>query len=79
VDEDTAAFVDPDRVFRVMGSGAVTVVDGSEVEHLSMDSAREDSPVSIIGLRVHVLVDGGSFDLESRTASPQSAVGARKG
>jgi cyanophycinase len=79
VDEDTAAFIDPDRVFRVMGSGAVTVVDGSEVEHLSMDSAREDSPVSIIGLRVHVLVDGGSFDLESRTASPKSTVGARKG
>ncbi len=79
VDEDTAAFIDPDRVFRVMGSGAVTVVDGSEVQHLSMDSAQEDSPVSIIGLRVHVLVDGGSFDLESRTASPQSSVGARKG
>lgn len=76
VDEDTAAFIDPDRVFRVMGSGAVTVVDGSEVQHLSMDSAGEDSPVSIIGLRVHVLVDGGSFDLESRTASPHSAVSA---
>jgi hypothetical protein len=30
-------------------------------------------------LRVHVLVDGGSFDLESRTASPQSAVGAPGG
>lgn len=79
VDEDTAAFIDPDRVFRVMGSGAVTVVDGSEVQHLSMDSVRKDSPVSIIGLRVHVLVDGGSFDLESRTASPQSVVGAQKG
>ncbi len=79
VDEDTAAFIDPDRVFRVMGSGAVTVVDGSEVQHLSMDSVRKDSPVSIIGLRVHVLVDGGSFDLESRTASPRSVVGAQKG
>lgn len=79
VDEDTAAFIDPDRVFRVMGSGAVTVVDGSEVQHLSMDSVRKNSPVSIIGLRVHVLVDGGSFDLESRTASPRSVVGAQKG
>jgi cyanophycinase len=78
VDEDTAAFIDPDRVFRVMGSGAVTVVDGQEAQHLSMDSARQDSPVSVINLRVHVLVDGGIFDLESRTARPQPAVGARE-
>jgi cyanophycinase len=76
VDEDTAAFIDPDRVFEVIGSGAVTVVDGSDVEHLSMDSVREDSPVSVIGLRVHVLVEGGTFDLESRQARPQP-VGAK--
>jgi cyanophycinase len=78
VDEDTAAFMNPERVFRVMGSGAVTVVDGSDVQHLSMDSAQEDSPVSVIGLRVHVLVDGGTFDLESRQASPQAAAGTKR-
>ena len=73
VDEDTAAFIDPDRVIEVVGSGAVTIVDGSDVEHLSVDSVREDSPVSVIGLRVHVLVQGGTFDLESRQARPQPA------
>ena len=77
VDEDTAAFIDPDRVFEVIGSGAVTVVDGNDVEHLSMDSVGENSPVSVIGLRVHVLVQGGTFDLESRQARAQPAAAKR--
>lgn len=77
VDEDTAAFIDPDRVFEVFGSGAVTVVDGSDVEHVSMGSVGADSPVSVIGLRIHVLVQGGTFDLESRQARPQPA-GAKR-
>lgn len=71
LDEDTAAFLGPDDVLEVHGSGAITVVDPGDVEYSSMDSARRHEPVSIVGVRLHVLVEGGRFDLNTRKASPR--------
>jgi len=70
LDEDTAAVIGPDDVFEVVGSGAITVVDPSEMEYSSMDSARRHEPVCLINIRLHVLIDGGSFDINTRVASP---------
>ena len=69
IDEDTALVLGPDHVFEVIGSGTVTVVDPSELTYSSMDSARVGQPVSLIGLRVHVLAAGCTYDKVSRTAS----------
>jgi cyanophycinase len=69
LDEDTAAFIDPDDVLTVVGSGGITVVDPTRLEYSSMDSSDPKSPISVIGLRLHVLIDGGTFDLDSRVAS----------
>ena len=71
IDEDTALFIDPEGVMEVAGSGAVTVVDPSELEHSSMSSAQLDDPVSLIGLRLHVLTSGATYDLNTRTARPR--------
>jgi cyanophycinase len=68
LDEDTAAFIGPDDSFEVVGSGGITIVDPSGLEHSTMDSANGDSPVSLIGLRLHVLANGGVYDVERRTA-----------
>ncbi len=68
LDEDTAAFLGPDDVLEVIGSGAITIVDPAEVEYSSMDSSQQHEPVSIIGVRLHVLVEGATFDLRSRKA-----------
>ena len=76
LDEDTAAFIDADDVIRVVGSGAITIVDPAELEHSSMDSAHEHDPVCLIGVRVHILVDGATFDLRSRTARPPGSKSA---
>ena len=74
LDEDTAAFIGPDDVLEVDGSGSVTLVDPSEVEFTSMDSAHQDDPVCIVGLRLHVLTSGWKFDLPARRAlEPQPA------
>jgi cyanophycinase len=70
LDEDTAAFIGPDEIIKVTGSGALTIVDPGDVEYTSMDSAKQDDPVSIIGLRLHVLVDGSTYDLTTRKARP---------
>lgn len=72
LDEDTAAFIGPDNTMEVVGTGAVTVVDPSEIEHSSMDQVEKDDPVCLIGVRLHVLVHGASFDLNTRKAfAPQ--------
>jgi len=71
LDEDTAAFIGPDEVLEVEGSGGVTVVDASEVTFSSMDSVAEGQPVCMLGLKVHILVTGATFNLHSRTASAQ--------
>ncbi len=69
IDEDTACFIGPDKRLEVVGSGAVTVVDPSELDHSTMAAARGGDPVSLIDLRLHVLAAGGRYDLESRRAS----------
>jgi cyanophycinase len=69
LDEDTAAFIGPDDVMEVVGSGAVTVVDPAEMEYSSMDQAKPGAPVSMIGVKIHVLVDGARYDLHLRKAT----------
>ncbi|NNG17874.1 MAG: cyanophycinase, partial [Gemmatimonadales bacterium] len=68
LDEDTAAFIGPDDVIEVHGSDAITIVDPSEVEYTSMDSSHQNDPVCIIGVRLHILIAGASYNLQTRTA-----------
>jgi cyanophycinase len=74
LDEDTAAFIDPDDVLEVAGSGAITIVDPSEVSFTSMDSAERHAPVCVLDLRLHVLVDGATYDIRARRAAPPRAL-----
>ena len=77
LDEDTAAFIGPDDILEVAGTGAITIVDPSAVEHSSMDSAHQDEPVSVIGVRLHILIEGGTYNLHSREAMPAAASSKR--
>ena len=70
LDEDTAAFVGPDETLEVRGSGGITIVDASEVEFTSMDSANRHDPVTVIGVRLHVLTAGATYDARTRRAFP---------
>jgi cyanophycinase len=69
LDEDTAAFIGPDNSLEVEGSGAVTVVDASEVAFTSMDLVDEGQPICMLGLKLHLLVAGATFNLHTRVAS----------
>ena len=71
LDEDTAAIIDPRGKIEVCGSGGLTVVDPKDVEFSSMDSSDPEHPVCVTGVRLHILVDGGTFDLETRRALPR--------
>jgi cyanophycinase len=78
LDEDTAAFIGPDDVLSVIGSGGLTIIDPTGVEYSSMDSAEQDTPVSLIGVRLHILIDGGTFDLTSLEARPAGGTEERR-
>jgi len=68
LDEDTAAFITPDNTLEVEGSGAITVVDAAEVQFSSMDTVNEGRPVCLLGVKVHILTQGATFNLHTRQA-----------
>lgn len=65
IDEDTAAVVEG-RTLRIVGDGAIYIVDGTDVTHSNVAEAQSDVTLSMHDVRVHVLADGDSFDLEER-------------
>jgi cyanophycinase len=69
VDEDTAAFIGPDNTIEIEGSGAVTVVDADGLQFSSMAQVDGDAPVCMLGLQVHILTAGATYNLETRRAS----------
>jgi cyanophycinase len=77
LDEDTAAFIGPDNTLEVEGSGAVTVVDAGGLEFSSMAEVKQSQPVCLLGLTVHILVAGATYNLHTRTATP-GTLAARK-
>src|SRR6266481_8681466 len=78
LDEDTAAFIGPDETVEVEGSGGVTIVDGSEVSYSSIDTVEDGQPVCMLGLRLHILVAGATFNLHTRLAAAGGLVLAKK-
>jgi len=69
LDEDTAAFISADEVIEVEGSGGVTIVDPSEVNFSSIDGVGDGQPVCMLGLKLHMLVAGATFNLSTQQAS----------
>ena len=70
LDEDTAAFIDSDNLIRVIGAGALTIVDVSELGYSSMASADVGDPVELIGVKLHVLTHGATYHLDKHEATP---------
>ncbi len=68
LDEDTAAFIAPDNTVHVEGSGGITVVDAAEVNFSSMDTVHEGRPVCLLGVKLHILTQGATFNLHTRRA-----------
>ena len=71
LDEDTAAFIAPNDDLEVVGSGGITIIDPHELSYSSMHKARRGEPVSLIGVKLHILVAGGCFRTASREAAPE--------
>ena len=77
LDENTAAFIGPDDMLEVVGGGALTIVDPSELEFSSMARVRKNDPVCLIGLRLHILDHGSTYNIGTRAAAAAPQVAAR--
>ena len=82
VDEDTAAIVEHDHdpvsgvdreVLRVVGRGAVTVMDPARITTNAFE-AKRSAPLLASGVVLHVLPAGAVFDLTARTLVPQGTM-----
>jgi cyanophycinase len=78
LDEDTAAFITPDNTLEVEGSGGITVVDAAEVQFSSMDTVNEGRPVCLLGVKLHILTQGATFNLHTRQADAGMLSQSRK-
>src|SRR3954471_19695302 len=65
IDEDTAILVEG-QTFKVVGSGAVYVVDGTGITHSNIAEAQSDCALSMYDVRLHVLSQGDEFELPHR-------------
>jgi cyanophycinase len=72
LDENTAAFLGPDNRLEVEGTGSVTLVDASGMQFSNMDQVDEGKPVCLLGLTLHILVAGATYNLHTREASAGS-------
>ncbi len=77
LDEDTAAIVYADDTLEVIGRGAVTIVDGSEIITDAYE-AKGHSPMMVSNARLHSLPAGYRFDLRTRTVLPHEANATRQ-
>ena len=78
LDEDTAAFIGPGELLEVEGTGGVTIVDPGEVNFSSIDAAEDGQPVCMLGLKVHVLVAGATFNLNTRIATAGALISSKE-
>lgn len=66
IDEDTAIVVSKEGEFRVTGSGAVYVIDGSSITYTNVSEQYPDDILSMFDIKMHVLKNGDKFNLNIR-------------
>jgi cyanophycinase len=65
IDERTAVVIS-NGVFRVIGEGVVTIMDGSGMKHNDLPSRKKEETLGLFGVEVHVLPAGYKYDLKKR-------------
>lgn len=77
LDEDTAAIIYADQTLEVIGRGAVTIVDGSDMITDAFQ-AKAHRPIMVSGAILHSLPAGHRFDLAARNLIPAKGRGPER-
>ncbi len=70
IDENTAVVLDSDGILDVVGSGTVTIVDGSAVSYNDIAEVHEKEPFAVTGIQIHILREGLRYDYANRRFLP---------
>ena len=74
IDENTAAFIGPDNIVEVVGSGTVTFIDPFDMRQSSVADAEDGDVLQLANLHLHVLKHGGRFNLDTRQPLPELGI-----
>jgi cyanophycinase len=66
IDQNTAIVIDRNEIFRVIGDGAVYVIDGSEMTYSNLSQDTFEDMLTIHNVKLHMLSEGEKFDLQTR-------------
>jgi cyanophycinase len=66
IDEDTAAIISGNGELSVLGTGAVMVVDASQMKFTDSHAIHRGQPVAMLGLKLDFLTTGCRYDLKRR-------------
>ena len=66
IDENTAVKLYPDMHFEVLGTNAVTVIDGTGIESSNVSELAQNELLAIVGATVHTIPKGYGFDFNKR-------------
>jgi len=69
IDENTSIIVNKDNILRVLGSGAVYIIDGCNISDTNVSEQYQDNILSIFDLKMHVLKTGDKYNLITRRPS----------
>ena len=75
IDEDTGLVVTPDRDFEVVGSGAVTVLDGRSMIYTNFNQVESGDVLAMCNVQLHLFPAGFRFALD-REEQPERHLGA---
>jgi cyanophycinase len=73
IDENTSILVEDDATFKVIGEGAITVLDAADMTYSNLTDEETERTLSVFGVRLHMLSQGDHFDLATRTPTNGAA------
>ncbi|HEV3410785.1 MAG TPA: cyanophycinase, partial [Chthoniobacterales bacterium] len=74
IDENTAVVIDKAESFYVVGAGAVYAVDGRYISYSNVTEAEAEKTLAVYDIKLHVLTEGDSFDLNTRRPTSFGAI-----
>jgi cyanophycinase len=64
--ENTGVIIYGGERLEVVGSGLVVIVDGTEIEYSDLTDVEDGDPLTVVGLKMHIIGPGKCFSFTSR-------------
>lgn len=68
--EDTGVIITDGKLFKVIGSGIVTILDGRNINYTNLANIKPGEPISVHQLISHIVCEGSCFNMFSREFQP---------